>query len=208
MLPQPDPKRAIVFIDGQNLFHAVRKAFGCTYPNFDPLRLAEALCRQCNWSLQGARFYTGVPDINDDAGWHHFWSEKKRAMVRTGVHIYTRPLRYRNKVVTVPDGTMHTILVGEEKGIDVRMALDIINLAHKREYDVALVLSQDQDLSEVADEIRIIAREQQRWIKIASAFPYSPTVKKARGINRTEWVKIDRAIYDACLDPKDYRLTK
>ena len=86
------------------------------------------------------------------------------------------------------------------------MALDIIRLAHKREYDVALVLSQDQDLSEVADEMRIITKEQDRWMKIASAFPYSPTVKKTRGISKTDWVKIDRETYDACLDPKDYRL--
>ena len=44
----------------------------------------------------------------------------------------------------------------------VRVALDVIALAHRREYDVALVFSQDQDLSEVAEEIRTIAREQRR----------------------------------------------
>lgn len=202
---EPNIKRAIVFIDGQNLFHAALKAFGYTYPNFDPLKLAKSLCTQCGWQLDGVRFYTGVPDIEDDPVWHHFWAAKKLAMVRAGIHVYSRPLRYRNKVVKLPDGTLHTFLVGEEKGIDVRLALDIINLAHKRAYDVALVLSQDQDLSEVADELRIIAREQQRWIKIASAFPQSPTVKKGRGINNTEWIRIDRKIYDSCLDPKDYR---
>ena len=53
----------------------------------------------------------------------------------------------------------------------MRIALDVISLAHRRAYDVALVMSQDQDLSEVADEIRTIAQEQQRWIKIACAFP-------------------------------------
>jgi len=194
-----------VFIDGQNLFHAALKAFGYTYPNFDPLKLAEALCKQCAWTLEGARLYTGIPDVTDDPAWHHFWSAKKLTMIRAGVHVYSRPLRYRNKGIKLPNGTLHTFLVAEEKGIDVRLALDIINLAHKREYDVALVLSQDQDLSEVADELRIIAREQNRWIKIASAFPNSPTVKHARGINKTEWIKIDRTLYDSCLDPKDYR---
>lgn len=195
-----------MFIDGQNLFHAALKAFGYTYPNFDPLKLADTLCKQRKWELKGVRLYTGVPDIDDNAVWHHFWAAKKLAMVRAKVHVYSRPLRYRNHVIKLPDGTLHTFLVGEEKGIDVRLALDIINLAHKREYDVALVLSQDQDLSEVADELRIITKEQSRWIKIASAFPYSPTVKNTRGINNTEWVKIDRATYDTCLDPKDYRL--
>ncbi|MCK4392611.1 hypothetical protein KAX17_06860 [Candidatus Bipolaricaulota bacterium] len=29
-----------------------------------------------------------------------------------------------------------------------------------------------------------------------------------RGINKTDWIRIDRAIYDACLDPHDYRKRK
>ncbi len=92
---------------------------------------------------------------------------KLAAMGRQGVYVVSRPLRYRNQTVRLPDGTEHTVLVGEEKGIDVRIALDVIRLAHRREYDVAVVLSQDQDLAEVAEEIRVIAREQDRWIKIA-----------------------------------------
>jgi len=107
--------------------------------------------------------------------------------------------------VNLPDGTRHSFLVGEEKGIDVRLALDIVRMAHRGEYDVAVVFSQDQDLSEAAGEIRHIAREQDRWIKIASAFPVSPTAKNRRGIDRTDWIGIDRATYDACLDPRDYR---
>ncbi|PIP65246.1 NYN domain-containing protein [Candidatus Peregrinibacteria bacterium CG10_big_fil_rev_8_21_14_0_10_49_16] len=198
----------MIFIDGQNLFHAARKAFGYTYPNVDPLKLAQKLCTKQKWTLEGTRFYTGVPDSEDDPDWHKFWTAKKLTMARAGVHVYSRPLRYRNKTVTLPDGTSHSFLVGEEKGIDVRIALDIINLAHKRKFDVVLVLSQDQDLSEVADELRVIAREQKRWIKIVSAFPGSPTVKNTRGINNTDWIRIDRKTYDSCLDPKDYRPKK
>ena len=65
--------------------------------------------------------------------------------------MFSRPLRYRNRVVNLPGGRQHTFLTGEEKGIDVRIALDVIRMAHGREYDVALVFSQDQDLSEVAE---------------------------------------------------------
>jgi hypothetical protein len=79
-------------------------------------------------------------------------------------------------------------------------------LAWQDAFDVALIFSQDQDLSEVAREIRQIARRQDRWIKIASAFRFSPVVRKARGIDWTDWIRIDRAVYDACLDPRDYRL--
>ena len=87
----------------------------------------------------------------------------------------------------------------------MRIALDVIALAHRREYDVALFMSQDQDLSEVADEIRTILREQRRWIKIACAFPQSSASRNRRGINKTDWITIDRELYDQCLDLRDYR---
>ena len=87
----------------------------------------------------------------------------------------------------------------------MRIAVDVIRMAHRNDFDVALVLSQDQDLSEVAAEIRVIAREQNRWIKIACAFPSSPTSRNRRGIDKTDWIRIDRVTYDACLDRRDYR---
>jgi len=131
--------------------------------------------------------------------------KKLRVMSWQAVEVFSRPLRYRNRVVRLPDGAEHAYLAAEEKGIDVRIALDVIRLAHHREYDVALLFSQDQDLSEVAEEIRAISREQDRWIKIACAFPLSPTTRNRRGIDRTDWIKVDRATYDACLDRRDYR---
>ncbi len=126
-------------------------------------------------------------------------------MGRHGVISYTRPLRYRNQTITLPDGRTTTALVGQEKGIDVRIALDIVRLARANDYDVALIFSQDQDLSEVADEIRAIAADQRRWMKIASAYPNSPTSTNGRGINKTDWLRLDRATYDLALDPRDYR---
>jgi len=81
----------------------------------------------------------------------------------------------------------------------------VVRLAHRGAYDVALIFSQDQDLSEAADEVRTIAREQRRWIKLACAFPASPASSNRRGIDKTDWIALDRALYDACLDPRDYR---
>ncbi|MDE2510252.1 MAG: NYN domain-containing protein, partial [Elusimicrobia bacterium] len=113
---------------------------------------------------------------------------------------YSRALKYRNKSVKLPDGKAYSFLSASEKGIDIRIALDVIRSAILKEYDVALIFSQDQDFTEVADEVRLIAVEQDRWIKVASAYPSSPTNRNTRGINKTEWIKIDRATYDACLD--------
>src|SRR5260370_176870 len=125
-LIEPAIKRAVVFVDGQNLFYGAREAFGYQYPNYEISQLAHQVSQSQNLKF------------------------------------------VRNKD------------------------------------DVDVVFSQDQDLSEVADEIRAIAR-QQGWIRIGCAYPMSPTRTNRRGINGTQWIQIDRKTYDACIDPKDYR---
>lgn len=202
---EPQVKRAIAFFDGQNLFHAARQAFGYTYPNYDPIALARTVADRSGWTLAETRFYTGIPNADDDPRWNHFWSAKLASLGRRGAKVYSRSLVYRNQRVLLPDGTFHTYLSAEEKGIDVRLAIEVIGLAWQGAYDVAIIFSQDQDLSEAAREIRDIAKHQDRWIKVASAFPVSPASNNRKGINWTDWIRIDRATYDQCLDPNDYR---
>lgn len=205
---QPTEKRAFAFIDGQNLFHTVKQAFGYKWPNYNPKALAASICRAHNWSLEEIYFYTGIPSQDDNELWHHFWTAKLAAMGTRGIHTFSRQLKYRNQSVNLPNGNNVTVLVGQEKGIDVRLALDVVRFARAKDYDVALIFSQDQDLSEVADEVRQISIDQNRWIKIACAFPISPTYSNKRGINGTDWIKINRSLYDACIDPHDYRYRK
>lgn len=202
---EPSVKRTIAFFDGQNLFYAVKYAFGYRWPNYDPLKLAETVCRTQDWQLVKTCFYTGVPSPDDDAFWNHFWTAKLAQMGRVGIETFSRHLKYRNQTVQLPGGETTTVLVGNEKGIDVRLALDVVAAARNNTCDVALVFSQDQDLSEVADEVRAISIQQTRWIKIACAFPVSPTYHNTRGVNRTDWVRVDRSTYDQCLDRRDYR---
>ena len=147
MLTEPVTKRTVAFVDGQNLFYAAKEAFGYTYPNYDVFELATTVCASNHWRLDQVRFYTGVPHQQDHPRWHGFWTAKLAQMGREGVHVYSRPLRYRNQSITL----------------------------------------------------------QQRWLKVACAFPSSPTSRNTRGINSTDWIQINRATYDACLDPRDYR---
>lgn len=184
MPSEPAAKRAVAFFDAQNLFNHAKDAFGYKWPNFDPHLLADAVAAAHSWKLAQVRFYTGIPDPSDPR--NRFWKNKLAAIGRKDADVFSRPIRF-----------------GREKGVDVRIALDIVGGALRNEFDVALVFSQDQDLSEVANEIRFIAREQDRWIKMASAFPAGS--QNPRGINGTDWILIDRAMYNACLDPNDYR---
>ena len=196
----------MIFVDGQNLYRAAKDAFGYNYPNYNIKLLSERICSIQGWNLSGMYFYTGIPDLQDNSFWHNFWSKKLSYMGRLGIKILNRALRYHNEDWICPScNKIYTSLVGHEKGVDVRIALDVIRLAHEKMYDVAVIFSQDQDLSEVAEEVRTISIEQKRWVKIASAFPISPTSKNNKGINKTEWVKVDKKTYDSCIDSNDYR---
>ena len=77
---EPKLKRTVVFIDGQNLHYAVKNAFGYAYPNYDVQLLSEKICLSQNWKIEQIRFYTGIPDINDDSFWHNFWTRKLAVM--------------------------------------------------------------------------------------------------------------------------------
>ena len=71
---EPGVKRLIAFVDGQNLFHAAKKAFGSRFPDYNPKALAERVCSDRGWTLSQTCFYTGIPDRTDNAFWNHFWT--------------------------------------------------------------------------------------------------------------------------------------
>ena len=135
---EPQEKRVAAFIDGQNLFNAAKMAFGYGFPNFDPIELAKLVCNQQStaveqWVLVKLYFYTGMPSPTKDAPRNRFWKGKLAAMGKHTdlVQTFSRPLVYRNGI-------------GQEKGIDVKLAIDAVRLAHESVYDVALILVQPQ----------------------------------------------------------------
>jgi len=196
-------RRAIAFFDGQNLFAAARDAFGFTTASYGVPRLARAVALQRGWDVVQVRFYTGVPGRQDNPRLHQHWTSRLRCMRTEGVLVTARPLRRRRRRARLDDGDTVEFTVLEEKGIDVRIALDVVRAVLADACDVVLLFSQDQDFAELADEVRAIAREQQRWIKIASAYPVGPGTRNARGVERTDWIPIDRATYEACLQTRE-----
>lgn len=204
--PKPSPCRVHAFIDGQNLYHSVRRIFGYTFPNYDPLRLAEAVTALTpDRQLLQVHFYTGTPSLNQNRLWSLFWRSKIRAMKAAGVRVVTRTLLYSPGLVLMPDGSTQTVPIGREKGIDLRIALDLLRLARHGEFDVALLFSQDTDLAEVVQEIRDLRQEMNRWIVVDCAFPHVPgSADPTWGIAGTRLVPFDKALYDRCIDPANY----
>ena len=123
MADEPAVKRAIAFFDGQNLYRHAKDAFGHHYPNFDPQKLFDAICADKGWESCGVRFYTGTPAYQHDAMWHGYWANRLLAMRRAGILVESRPIRYREHELALPDGTVETRYVPQEKGIDLRSHL-------------------------------------------------------------------------------------
>ncbi len=203
---EPRIKRAISFFDGQNLHKASKSLWGYRQVNYDPGKLSELVCRNQNWKLVETRFYSGIPGpihpVSKKADKRRvFWDNKIKSMKSNGVTVYTRELRY-----VLENG----VCIEREKGIDVRIAIDAVMSMVYNRCDVALIFSQDQDLNEVAREIRSLSDAVSRWMKVASAFPCDPSAVghnnkiSTKGIDGTDWCRISRAEYDLCIDPNQY----
>ena len=108
MADEPAVKRAIAFFDGQNLYRHAKDAFGHHHPNYDPKTLFDAVCADKGWVSRGVRFYTGTPDRAHDAMWHGYWTKRLLVMRRAGIIVESRPIRYREHAVELPDGTFET----------------------------------------------------------------------------------------------------
>ena len=191
--------RAIVLIDGQNLFHLAKSAWApaalsttspYSWPSYDVERLASALVsRVPGRTLGEIRFYTGVPRRSAQSFWHGFWTNKLRYLRNKGVYVYA--------------GRVGT--GGREKGVDVSLAIDLVQATHELRYETAIIVSQDWDFGPAVRLAKAIAQSQGRNLEFESAFPVGPGSSSRRGVPGTNWVPIDKGVYDACRDPRDYR---
>lgn len=192
-----------VFIDGQNLYKSAKRAFGYNIPNFDVMSLAHGLAEQNNCKLGGVHFYTGMPGKTEDLKWHNFWARKLVDMGRVGVNIFNPPLRYQNQIETMPDGSERSTMMAREKGVDVRIAIDMVRHACLNTCDTMMLVSRDNDLAEAVKEARMIASSSRRRLEVLSAYPVSRECDH-KGVRDTRWVPMTAEFYNAHLDHRNY----
>jgi hypothetical protein len=125
---EPTTKNVMAFFDGQNLYQHAKDAFGHHHPNYDPVKLHNAVCTAKGWRATLTRFYTGVPSQAESPMWAAYWSNRVIAMKRAGIAVTTRPLRYRKERVLDDEGNPildeggkpKMVTTPQEKGVDVR----------------------------------------------------------------------------------------
>lgn len=191
----------ILFFDGQHLYRSALRAWrplpaigpsNYSWPSYDVTKLSSVLVsRDPQRVIKEIRFYTGVPRLDVHARWHIFWTNKLRYLKSQGIEIYKGRINSAN----------------QEKGVDVRIAIDLIRLTYEQKYDVAMLVSQDWDFGPAVLLAKDIAKDQGRQLFFESCFPVGPGTANIRGVPGTNWIEIDQATYDACFDPRDYRGT-
>ena len=63
---------------------------------------------------------------------------------------------------------------GQEKGVDVSLALDLVRATYERQYEVAIIVSQDWDFGPAVRLAKEIAKAQDRRLVFESRFPLGP----------------------------------
>lgn len=206
-----------VFVDGQNLYKSCREIFG--HPLCHPHLLAELLTGPRSLHPIACRFYTGRPNSNihgEDRRQRNL-DRRLDLMRRAGVTVVTRPLRYHWKwsheeKLPVPmrglpgrTVTLYPRQRAQEKGIDLALALDVVELALTDQLDVAIVVSLDRDLHEIPGALRRLRGLLQHQVRLEAAVPVPDGRRQPKilpGFSFTH--QITRAMFERVRDVTDY----
>lgn len=163
-------ERVSIFIDGSNFYHLVIKKLGIEETGFDFNAFATFLINGRVASATGKRFYTGtVSEKEGDPKSKEAMSKQTSLFTKLkkdGWEIKTSKLRRRIEEIPI-DGRVldykNLQKLGikkiqferfREKGIDVKIATDLIVGAVDNQYDTAVIVSSDSDLIPAIDWVR------------------------------------------------------
>lgn len=204
--------RVGVFIDGQNVTIGARYAFG--HGNMHPLLLARALAGSDD--LVEVRYATGIPNPEFDP--ERFESQRRRhdLMVATDVVVLEKPLRYRwewsirdrnlgdprKSQGEVTKARVKSRNRGQEKGIDVWLALDALVMCTRDDLDCVIVATADSDLDMVRDYVRMVPGNETTKVVQARVLDDQHELRQSPAWDAT--LAIDRAMFEASRDDFDY----
>lgn len=130
--------RVEIFLDHSNFYNGLRQQFGDG--RADLVALANRIVGQR--TLVRLNLYTGTIDAGRQsaaaAGQRRFFNALEHLPIP--IQLFTRPLKYYRDWPKVPP---------QEKGVDARIVQDLIIGAVDETYDVAVLLSGDQDFIDV-----------------------------------------------------------
>ena len=178
------PNRAVLFIDGNNWFHSLKGLRVPTPGKLSYSRISQKLVQQRDWIE--TRYYIGRVRQEDN---HQLYADQRRFVAqmekedgRISVHfgrLEQRPVKdntakqLRQYLADLNAQIPRRIYKGlyeiankdsgattwVEKAVDVMLAVDLVVMAERDQYDVAYVLSADGDFTPAVDAARACGKQ-------------------------------------------------
>lgn len=183
-------ERVCIFIDGGNFYHLVLKKLSLHELDFDFEAFALFLANERNISDMGKRFYVGtVREKEGDLRSVEAMSRQNSLFTtlrNTKWEIKTSKLKTRIEEIIIDSRVAEykkinklgirkiTIERMREKGIDVKLATDLIVGAVDNKYDTAIIVSSDSDLIPAIDWVRHRGRKGVEYIGFSIPDPGNP----------------------------------
>ena len=137
-----EKKRVMIFIDGSNLYHGLKNVVGKT--NIDFQKLAEKLCGERDLIRT---YYYNAP-VQREGNEDNYKSQQKFFSALDDIPYLTIRLGRLEK-----RGNTWV-----EKGVDVRLAVDMLSMGVKNLYDVAVLISGDGDFASAIDAVKDLGK--------------------------------------------------
>lgn len=195
-MKEPERPRAIAYIDLQWWFRASKFCFDTQYPTFNPKKLAKEVCRTNNWELDNTKCYLDFPAPDVSAFGLNCGACELKIFKLRYVNLDLSATYDRCCVLLIH----HRVTVRSDADIMLRQSLDIHSDVLRNRVDVVLLFSKENKYIELVESIKKTAREEDRWIKIVTVYPYQEGRGKAgyAGINHTDWECVDSHMYKSC----------
>jgi len=139
-----------VYVDGSNLYHKLRNLDISNTTYFDYGGLAKWLAR--NRKIVSKRYYIGVIRAKE--------SDKKGQVLRKSQIKLFNHLSSKKQGFIIKRGyLMKNEGVYHEKGVDVKIAVDMLVGAYENMYDTAILISSDTDLVPAIQKVRQLGKD-------------------------------------------------
>ncbi|MDP1696122.1 MAG: NYN domain-containing protein [archaeon] len=158
-------KKAIFFFDANNWYHNVKRSYNPS--EIDPLKLVKFFCEVKHYELIEIRWYASVPSISDGENMYYNHMSYLESLEKKGVKVIIRKLqKFSNKeILKRKQQTINDLdlcdsckklveanfldladIKRKEKGVDVGLAVDMIELAViENKCEVCVLISGDAD---------------------------------------------------------------
>ena len=183
--------RSSFFIDGFNLYHALKRLDGPHLKWVDLMKLMQQQIAPHSEMIADVFYFSAYAYWLPDQKTRH--EEYVKALASTGVQIVMGQFKEKERscLKCKTTWTQH-----EEKETDVNIALFVLNEAYRNTYDRAYIVSRDSDLKPAVEMVRARFPEKEMYIVAPPHLGHSnDLIQVAHGKRKIKKPQIERCLF-------------